>query len=104
MDQSLSRRKFFKLAVGAAALAAGAPVAAAGANRFGVTGSNILGGVGSVTDRITLERTWFMILQGVDSDLLPSIPDAPDGQTLFSDVPFSRVSDPDLADLAKLLE
>ena len=29
MDQSLSRRKFFKLAAGAAVLAAGAPVAAA---------------------------------------------------------------------------
>lgn len=46
MDQSLSRRKFFKLAAGAAALAAGAPVVAAGANRFGVTGSNVLCTVG----------------------------------------------------------
>ena len=50
MDQSLSRRKFFKLAAGAAALAAGAPVAVAGANRFGVTGSNVLISCGSSVD------------------------------------------------------
>lgn len=70
----ISRRKFFKLAAGAAALAAGAPVVAA---PMAMPGD-------------LCERTWLMILQEHDSALLPNVPFAADGQALFT--PFTHDS------------
>lgn len=66
---ALSRRKFFKLAVGAAALASGAPVAVAGANRFGVTSGNCMTSTGSSVD--TLNQDFMRIMAALKSAKYP---------------------------------
>jgi hypothetical protein len=68
MDKSLSRRKFFKLAAGAAALAAGGPVAT----------------VPVLATPLSLEERYlFALMQVVDHSLLPCVSDASDEELTF---------------------
>ena len=86
------RRGFLRLMAGCVTLAAAAPSillepAIASANLISSTGTMRAGAAWATLD----ERICFQLLTGnVDNDLLPSIPNAPDGQAIFSSTPRDK--------------